>query len=584
METKGIILVGMTIMCCLWACGSCESSDVYIDPGVDSSGDGSIEAPYKYWADVAFESGHAYVQKRDTIAYESIKVGQSGTPSERIVLGAYGSGADPIIYGAESETNWVDAGVAGKKVYQKAISLAVGEGLGNVSEDGNLLAFVAWNTDAATTFVSATAGAYTYDYRTQTVYIWSSDGADPDAHTIEVSKKLFGVHGEGISYITVRDLHIKRASLHGILFKNSSHITVKNCTIEDLGGAVVIVSPTIYAGNGIEFGNACSDCIVESCTVRNCFDSGISPQTYANDMNTSGFVFRDSRVERCGFAGIEIAVLSVGMNCSITDVLVSNNVISDCGAGWSGIRYGDGGRGIKVAADAGSGTIRGVQMEQNTISNCMGSGIYLYGDIGQISIHRSSLHDNKLDGIEALDDANPSSLALALSSSLIYNNGSNNGANDRFGVSHNIPYGAGMQLYHNTFHDNGSINVAIWNTGGVVTAKNNVYHTSGTTTHFYSNVDLPGADIDNNCYYEHGGAIIHVNGSAGSPYATVKAFKDNTTFAENGIGTANPGLDIDFTLMAGSRCIGNGATGTGIAEDHAGKTFSVPPSIGAYEY
>ena len=536
------------------------------------------------WSEVTFVPGQVYLQKRGTVANEAIEITVSGTSTQPIALGAYGAGTDPVIHGASPESGWTHAGLADKEVYQKTVNLAADEVLGNASEDGAMLRFVTWDTDADSTFSEAAFGSFAYDYATAKAYVWCSDDADPATHTIELSRRIHGISAESVSHVTVRDLHVRRFSLHGIVFKNSTDITVRNCTAEDLGGAVILTGPTIYAGNGIEFGNACANCVVESCTVTDIFDSGVSPQTYSNDMTADGFTFRDLTIERCGLAGIEIAVLATGTNCDIHNVTVSGNSILDCGLGWSGVRYGVEGRGMKIAADAGAGTMTGIRLKRNTISGCAGNGIYLHGDIDVVAVHRCAVYDNQLDGIEGSDAGDPTSLKMVLTSSLIRGNGGNGGANDRYGVSWNVPYGAGLDLYNNTFQDNGLINLALWNVNGFVGIRNNLFDSSRVMTHLYANVYVSGGDIDHNCYLENGGAIIHMDTVPGTPFATLANWRAGGSFAENSIGTADMGLAGDCTVRDGSPCIDNGAAGTGVTEDYGGEAFGNPPTIGAYEY
>lgn len=45
------------------------------------------------------------------------------------------------------------------------------------------------------TFTGATAGSFSYNFNTNTVYVWCSDNADHDTHAIEVSHGLQGITG-----------------------------------------------------------------------------------------------------------------------------------------------------------------------------------------------------------------------------------------------------------------------------------------------------------------------------------------------------------------------------------------------------
>lgn len=69
----------------------------YIDPTVQSGGDGSIGSPFSSWSSVTWAAGNNYYQKAGTTFYGGIVVGASGTAANRIAVGKYGSGADPIV-------------------------------------------------------------------------------------------------------------------------------------------------------------------------------------------------------------------------------------------------------------------------------------------------------------------------------------------------------------------------------------------------------------------------------------------------------------------------------------------------------
>ncbi len=566
-------------------------SAVFIDPSAPVSGSGTAASPYRKWSEVpAFNAGYSYLQKRGTVAREQLIITASGTSGSPITLGAYGEGAAPIIQGSELETGWTHHS---GNVYSKAIASGAGEGIGMVTQDGTPLKFVTWDTNLATTLSNATPGSYFYEYinaTAGTIYVWCIDGATPDAHTMQVSRRLFGVRGVGVSYVNVENLHFRCTSLHGISFVDAQNINVKGCVIEKLGGAVVLTAPSIiYAGNGIEFGNSSSSCAVTGCTISDIFDSGISPQTFDSSKTASNFTFADSTVTRCGFAGVEIAVLSnsgAWTNSSLSNVTVSGITVTDSGKGWSGVRYKDmppgnpgEGRGIKIGADGSTNTMSGIVIENVTVSGSEGSGIMIFGEVGNVNISRSRIFNNGRNGIE-VSDGTSTSIGLTVASSLVYGNG---GAADLYGISYYAVNGSDLRVYHTTFYDNDTIGLAIWAANGT-DIRNNLFHSSTAVTHLYSNINLAGEILDYNCYEENGAQIIHVNGETGTPYLTVASLVSNTAFEDHGIGTGDPRVNADFTLQATSPCRGAGITGTGVTTDYTGTPFSNPPSIGAYEY
>jgi len=72
------------------------SATIYIDPSNTASGqNGSIQNPYNSWNQVSFINGNSYLQKRGTIF--NTASGISLTNKSNITIGAYGTGAKPVI-------------------------------------------------------------------------------------------------------------------------------------------------------------------------------------------------------------------------------------------------------------------------------------------------------------------------------------------------------------------------------------------------------------------------------------------------------------------------------------------------------
>lgn len=564
--------------------GSTSQSTFYIDPSAVDPGDGSYVFPYKSWHQVSFKQGCAYLQKRGTIARDEINIDTSGSADSPIVISAYGIGADPIIQGSEIVVGW--AGEGGH-IYSKTIDLQSG-GLGMVAEDGVVLTYHEWDTDAATTFSSAAMGSFSYDDNAGKVYIWCRDNSPPDTRTIEVSRRHFGIHGDHVAHINISDMVIRYTSLHGISFADSNNITISNCTVEKLGGSVISADPLIHAGNGIEFGDSSSECTVTSVTINDIFDSGFSAQTYSTGKNAFNFTISDSTINRCGFAGIEIAALlnTDKINSSIDNVTVTNVTITDAGIGWSGRRYNTEGRGIKVNADIdgadNSRTIDNLLIQDCTISGSAGEGILLSGNSGKITIERCIIEGSGGDGI-LVQESEATTLLLKLYSSIIERNGA---GNNRNGVTFNVPGGNGLVLYHNTFYNNEFLGLNIWAHSGSATIVNNLFHAPTFKTHLYVNVALAGApEISNNGFTEFGQRQWIINYNASNVYDYAADFNSAYGFSADNAGTTDPMLNNDLSLQSNtSPCYQAGKSATGVSIDIMGNNFRNPPSIGAYEY
>jgi hypothetical protein len=358
---------------------------------------------------------------------------------------------------------------------------------------------------------------------------------------------------------------------------------VTDSTLNNIGGAVVGPNAStppdyLYAGNGIEYGNNSSDGRVNNVTVSDIFDSCLTVQAYTSNSTAASIRLENAQLARCGFAGVEVSVLDnqgTNTNSAINNVTVTNVTVNNAGKGWSGRRYGSTGHGMRIVADQNAGTMTGISVQTSTVSGSAGDGIQISGEVGQVNLHRINSNGNDGRGINALD-ATATSLAIKLSSSLIYNNVGN-------GVSYTAPAAAGLRVYHTTFYNNGVINLAVYGVSSQADIRNNLFSSSAAMTHFYADTAPTSPVIDHNCYTN----TTNMFGYLGTAYSTVTSFNLATGFEASGtggtVGLVNPGADI-FTLLVSSDCIRLGDNTVGITEDYSGASFASPPASGAYEY
>lgn len=535
----------------------------------------SASNPWKTLAQVAvsnFTSGATVYLKRGEVWNEQLTI-----PSSNMKIDAYGAGSLPQINGAKTlAANWVSEGGG---IYSQSVNLGSNEILGNISENDVLMNFLTWNANAGTTFALAASGTYSFDYSHSKIYILPT--GSPVGKTYAASVKAYGIKVESLSDISINNVAITRFSLHGVQFKNCLRCSIKNSTITSGGGAVISTNPSgpsqyLYAGNGIEFGNSSSSGVVDSVTISQIFDSCITPQTYSSGQSASNFVFQNSSLDRCGFAGLEISVLSNGgsTGSAVNGVSAAGLTITNSGKGFSGRRYETEGIGIRIVADAGAGTMSGINIQTSLVSGSAGDGVKLSGEVGPVNLSRLSLSGNGY-GINVTDSSS-TTLKLNLSSSLIFSNSS-------YGIYFNAPAAAGFSVLQNTFYNNTTINFGIFNQAGSAKLLNNIFYSTGAMTHVYVGSTLAGASVNNNCYNN----VANMFGYNGAAYSTVAAFKSATGFEASGaggiVGLTNPASG-DFTLQAGSQCRGLGSSAGGIFTDYVGAIFASPPSSGAYEF
>lgn len=582
LPNKGLMVV--FLLAFISACGGNDASGpvvtsgptYYIDAtlGLDTNSGTTATSPWKTLArlDTAnYYNTTTILLKRGEVWTESLNLKHS-----EIIVDAYGSGANPRIDGSRFISGW-SVFVSG--IFSMPVAIGTNEAIGNLTVNGTMMSFVPWNSDPNTTFSSAPYDSYSYVYP-NTLYIKPAN-IPPSLDTYRASVLLRGVYADGLSNITIRNLDVTRVSLNGIEFKNCTKCSVDGSTISRTGGAYIAANATpppnyLYAGNGIDFSNSCSNGSATNVTVSDIFDSCVAVEIYTSNQSASNMQIHNANLNQCGFAGIETSVLrNVNtVNSVITNLAISNAAITQMGHGWSGRRYGTEGHGIRIIADAGAGSMSGISVTTSQVSGSAGDGMKLAGELNVVNISRVNLKQNSGHGLN-IEEPTATTLQLNLSSSILDRNAMN-------GINYNAPLAAGLMVYHNTFYDN-AINLEILNQTGVADIRNNLFYLDTTGTHLYSASALATPTLDHNCYNDR----LNMIGYAGTPYSSVVAFNTATGFEANGTGTGggltNPTNGI-FTLLSSSNCRGLGDSTTGVTIDYRGTTYATPPSSGAFEY
>lgn len=272
----------------------------------------------------------------ETFAASSVPAGLL-TPSG-VTVGYYGTGAKPIISGAVVRADWVFD--AGNNVYSRSAASNI---LGNVTEDGIPMKFVAWNTDIATTAASMVsgsngiywAGSFTYNPATFTIYIRPSSGT-ASSHEYKCSESLYGfsVTSAG-SNSTVDGIDFRSISRHGILVQNRVGFAVTNADFRIIGGNII----SLHAGNGIEFAENTHGATAVDCLFEDIFDTAATSQAYATSKSRiTGHLYERSTIKRFGMHGIEVSAHTADQ--FISDIEINGVTASDQGIGWSGDRSG----------------------------------------------------------------------------------------------------------------------------------------------------------------------------------------------------------------------------------------------------
>ena len=220
--TKRLILMLLLSCSPLWA------ATYYVDNCVAVGNDlNNGTSPSTAWLTInkvntsKFLPGDSILFQSTCTWREQLTVPSSGAAGSPITFGAYGTGAAPIISGANLFTSWTPS--AGS-LYYASYSTAPNQ----VFEDG---ARLTQNTVSA---ASLTAGQWYLDTVNSRIWVYLTAGDSPSGHTMEASQRDDGVLVQTENYVTVEDLAVTMANSNyggGIEVVASNYTTIKNCDI-----------------------------------------------------------------------------------------------------------------------------------------------------------------------------------------------------------------------------------------------------------------------------------------------------------------------------------------------------------------
>lgn len=281
---------------------------------------------------------------RSGVTYAASSIPAALLSPSGVTLGASGTGTKPIISGGTVRSDWtLDAP---NSVYSRTYASNI---LGNVTEDGVPMKYVAWDTDIATTAAAMTDGAslpywsgsMTYDPANFIVYIRPSSGA-ASAHVYVVSDSA-NADGTAIydtatgSGLLIDGIELRNISRTGIHLFNKKSAVISDCDFRVIGG---IKPASLWIGNGLELSQGCNGVQVLRCDFQDIFDSAMTSQLYEGTRATIGWhLYEDNTVSRYGMHGVEISLQTA--NQFITDIEVSGLTAADAGTySWAGDRNG----------------------------------------------------------------------------------------------------------------------------------------------------------------------------------------------------------------------------------------------------
>ncbi len=282
---------------------------------------------------------------RSGVIYSASSVPASLLSPAGVTLGVSGSGSKPIISGGTTHADWTfDApnDVYSRPAYASNI-------LGNVTEDGVPMKYVAWDTNIATTAAAMVSGAslpywsgsMTYDPANFIVYIRPSSGtAAQHVYVVSDSANSAGTALYDTATATgllIDGIELRNISRTGIHLFNKRSAVISNCDFRVIGG---IKPASLWLGNGVEISKGCNGVEVSNCDFQDIFDSAMTSQLYESSPAAIGWhLYESNVVARYGMHGVEVSMQTAGQR--ITDIEIAGLTIQDAGPySWAGDRNG----------------------------------------------------------------------------------------------------------------------------------------------------------------------------------------------------------------------------------------------------
>jgi len=524
----------------------------YVDAtnGNNTNGGTSPSTAWKTIAKVnssSFNPGDSILFKREQMWREKLIVPSSGSVGNPITFGAYGAGGDPIINGADLVTSWT--------LYSGNIYNAITSGrqrwTNSLWEDDKLLWKESFLAD-----VNA-PGEFYNDSSASLIYVWATNGTDPDTHKMEVAARTSVIYLDTKSYIRFQNLTLEKDSGRGTALLDglgATNIVASNLTIRRSG----------HGASGVRFRRGDSNVIEDNefyeigNTAVNIWDNEKNVIVRRNHIHDTGNTLFP--VDRGGImigpdapnALVEFNNLyNIGPPSMTGTSLISPIAIdrsNNCIVRYNIMHHNvKGGIVVGGGSATGDGHVNGVKVYYNLIYDHNPNGVVTGGAAGGI-------HFQNVNNAEVYNN-------------VIWNFNSAGGLLAAPIVTYN--FGGGAQ--DNTIIKNNII--------GPATGPNRQhirFRFGGNFTNFVSN---------NNLFFDGSGLVLI---DSGTTYTSLAAYQAATSLDRNSV-EANP-LFVDtenanFRLQSTSPAISTGSD-VGLTQDYGGTPVpqGIGVDIGAFEF
>ena len=333
------------------------------DNGAAGTSDGTAWATISKVNSVSFSAGDTIKFNRGDSWREYIALScRSGTSGGRVVYTSYGTGAKPIIYGSKLENStgdWVDQGDNLWRNSDSEFDVEVCNLIFNNEESAGKREF---NIDNVTL-----QGEWIYDFTNDWITVYSVSNPATFYSNIEVVlKQSSALVAIGTGYVTIDGLDLRYGGRHGIATNGGSNVTIKNCEIRYMGGA--ITTGTTRIGNGIEFYASASNIIIENNHISQSLDEAITLQSFGSSaLTVSNIRVQNNIMVRNDFG---FSIYYPGHTGTINGIYFEHNTGYQQGKGWSHSQKFGNLRGSSVyVASLATMTVSNVYFRNNIFSD-----------------------------------------------------------------------------------------------------------------------------------------------------------------------------------------------------------------------
>ncbi len=173
------------------------------------------------------------------------------------------------------------------------------------------------------------------------------DSGNPGAvfDSIEFNVRTSGIGISG-NNITIDNIKVMHAGVHGISSGTTSNLTVTNCEFGWIGGSIQGYDangstdgwPT-RLGNGVEIYGGCDGYIIDNCYLWQCYDAGVTHQYSSRsggDCVMKNITYRNNLITDCIYSIEYFLGVADGLERYGDNVLYENNLCRRAGFGFGG--------------------------------------------------------------------------------------------------------------------------------------------------------------------------------------------------------------------------------------------------------